>query len=116
MPFTLPATLKYDGARDRDSVNYQATGHTPAVPKIVIFDRKVPSTSAPKEQYRVRVIHGAVKSDGTPLVPGIMVDLTISSHMLASNADVEAALAQLKEIVNADGFAEMAIVSQLLPR
>lgn len=116
MPFTIPASFKYDGARDRDSVNYQTTGHTPAAPKIVIFDRKVPSAVAPKEQYRVRVVHGSVKADGTPLVPGIVVDLTISSHMLAKDADVTAAFMQLKDIVNTEGFAEMAIISQLLPR
>lgn len=116
MPFTLPANLSYDGSRDRDSVNYQTAGHTPAAPKIVIFDRKVPTATAPKEMYRVRVVRGAADVKGNVLVPGINVEFSVSSHMLASTADVTAAVTQLIEIITAEGFTAMAVESQLLPR
>lgn len=116
MPFTVPATLHYDGARDKDTVTYQRDGHTPACPKVMIFDRKVPSANAPKESYRVRAISGSVDSAGAPRAVNTTVELVISSHMQTPNSEVQACLSEVLAIAAADGFAEMAITQQRLPR
>lgn len=116
MPFTVPATLHYDGARDKDTVTFQMDGHTPACPKVVIFDRKVPSATAPKESFRVRAISGSVDSAGAPRAINTTVELVISSHMLTPDSEVQACLSQVLAIAAAEGFAEMAISQQRLPR
>ena len=113
---TIPATMHFDGARDQNSVTFQMDGHLPNKPKIIIFDRKVPSASAPKESYRVRYICGNVDSEGKPFTPNTVVELSISSHMNADNAEVVGALNALLQIATLDGFSTMAVVNQRLPR
>lgn len=116
MSFTIPATMFYDGAKSADSVTYQLEGHTPAVPKIIIFDRKVPTGNAPKEQYRVRYIGGSVDAQGALRTPGIIVELSISSHMAAPDSEVIAGLNAVLDVAKAEGFATMAVTQQRLPR
>ena len=116
MPFTLPATLHYDGARDKDSVTFQRDGHTPVCPKVMIFDRKIPSATAPKESYRVRAIQGSLDATGAPRAISTTVELVISSHMQTPSTEVGACLNEILAIIAAEGFADLAITQQRLPR
>jgi hypothetical protein len=68
--YTVPTTWKYYGSNGPDSSTFIVEGHTPAAPRLRIFDRKSPKLQRDGQtssaQYRFRSIQGTVDASGTP--------------------------------------------------
>jgi hypothetical protein len=60
--YTVPTTWKYYGSNGPDSSTFIVEGHTPAAPRLRIFDRKSPKLQRDGQtssaQYRFRSIKG----------------------------------------------------------
>lgn len=117
--YTLPAGW-YIYSQTADSVTVARPGHTVSAPRLVIFDRKVPTLnpqgtfSVPT--YRVRFIDGHVDGDGIPLREKSLVELTVRNPLPAGVVAVTASLAAMATLVAAAEFVDDAVNDQMFPR
>lgn len=90
----LPSMSEYSDSTN--SRTYALTRHSVSKPALVINKRRDPSSDMAEAQ--LKVVQGSVDAEGLP-TKNVLFDLTIRRPIAASQADVDAALADLRALV-----------------
>jgi len=80
------------------------SGHTAAMPKLVIEKRRVPEGNQTMIEYEARVIHATEDDDGAVLAQKVSLGLMVRYPVSGQAADVAAALVILRDICAGDEF------------
>lgn len=92
-------------ATEANSKTSTFVGHTVAEPQIVIERRTVPENGKVVAEYRAKVVHGTVDSAGSPLTQKISFEIVCRYPVAGLAADMTEAIAQIRDIVASDDFA-----------
>lgn len=79
--------------------------HTTLKPRLVIQKRKVPTNQAQSAEMTISVIYATTDVEGAVLAPKVAFDVTVRYPASGQAADVSAALAVFRDIVQGDEFA-----------
>lgn len=80
------------------------TGHTALKPKLVIEKRRVPVGDQQVLEYSAKVVAATVDSENAVLPQKISFEVVVRYPALGASADVTAALAIIRDIVQSDDF------------
>lgn len=98
-------------AQNGDSITYTFTGHTASDPRLVLQSRRVPQGNKVMAENTVTVIYGTQDSGGANISQRVGFVAKWYYPITGQSADVTAAYATFKDIVNSDEFSS-AVLSQ----
>lgn len=114
--FIIPASWKFDGSKDADTVRYLLPGHSVLTPHFAIIDRKVPVAAGGVPQYRIRFFEGFVDTDDVTISTRNTVELTCRWPQSAPEANVIANIALMGTLCSNVNLQSNIVHEQLLPR
>lgn len=88
-----------------NSRTYTLVGHTASRPQIVLQKRRVPSGSQAVAEDSISVLFATVDSEGAILAQKASFEVKVRRPVNGATADVDAALAVLRDILAGDEFA-----------
>lgn len=93
---------------DRENVRtYIFTGHTVQTPRLVIQKRKIPINGSASAESTLSVVYGTKDASGLPLDSKVAFGANVRYPANGVAADVAAALAVFRDLVNSDEFASL---------
>lgn len=96
-----------------NGVTYEYGAHTSSDPRLVIQKRKVSGSGSGVHETSIKIVSGTNDSNGVQLSSKISFEAVTRTPVQGQAADVTAALATFRDIVNSDEFTE-AVESQSL--
>lgn len=97
-----------------NSRTYTTSGHSVQKPALVMQKRKVPTGSQTVAEDTIEVLHGTVDAEGIALPTRVSMKVTVRRPIDGAQADVDAALAILRDIVAGDEFSNTVSTSEYL--
>lgn len=84
---------------------YTVSGHTVQKPKLVFQKRKNGSEGGPSASDTITLVYGTEDSAGDPLASRVVFEVTVRRPVEGIAADVTAALADFRDVIAGDEFA-----------
>lgn len=97
-----------------DSRTYTTSGHSASKPKLVIQKRRVPQGNQTVAETSFSVVHATTNAASEVLQQKVAMTVTVRHPIDGSSADVDAALAILRDIVAGDEFANSVTTQEFL--
>ena len=94
-------------AQNGDSITYTCPGHTASDPRLVLQKRRVPTGNKVMAESTVTVLYGTQDIAGANIAQRVGFSANAAYPITGVAADVTAALATFRDIVNSDEFAAM---------